>query len=87
MTLNGYDLEEAKILHLGGKPINAPEGVCMCVYAVSGDDFKKEQERNERCSCRLPEQLEGPVQPSSHTHVSEKEPLHIFSSREDPGCP
>lgn len=26
MTLNGYDLEEAKILHLGGKPLNAPEG-------------------------------------------------------------
>ncbi|CAK6966889.1 cell division cycle protein 20 homolog [Scomber scombrus] len=26
MTLNGYDIEEAKILHLGGKPLNAPEG-------------------------------------------------------------
>ncbi|XP_076837495.1 cell division cycle protein 20 homolog isoform X2 [Brachyhypopomus gauderio] len=26
VTLNGYDLEEAKILHLGGKPLNAPEG-------------------------------------------------------------
>merc|ERR1740128_289711 len=26
MTLNGYDLEEAKILHLSGKPLNAPEG-------------------------------------------------------------
>lgn len=26
VALNGFDLEEAKILHLGGKPINAPEG-------------------------------------------------------------
>uniref|UniRef100_A0A8B9LNC5 Cell division cycle 20 homolog n=1 Tax=Astyanax mexicanus TaxID=7994 RepID=A0A8B9LNC5_ASTMX len=26
VTLNGCDLEEAKILHLGGKPLNAPEG-------------------------------------------------------------
>ncbi|KAI4898160.1 hypothetical protein NFI96_024924 [Prochilodus magdalenae] len=26
VTLNGYDLEDAKILHLGGKPLNAPEG-------------------------------------------------------------
>ncbi|XP_062285057.1 cell division cycle protein 20 homolog [Scomber scombrus] len=26
MTLNGYNIEEAKILHLGGKPLNAPEG-------------------------------------------------------------
>lgn len=26
MTLNGYDIEDAKILHLGGKPLNAPEG-------------------------------------------------------------
>ncbi|KAM3866300.1 cell division cycle protein 20 homolog [Diretmus argenteus] len=26
ITLNGYDIEEAKILHLGGKPQNAPEG-------------------------------------------------------------
>ncbi|TRZ00791.1 hypothetical protein DNTS_017262 [Danionella cerebrum] len=26
VTLNGYDLEEAKILHLGGKPLYAPEG-------------------------------------------------------------
>lgn len=26
VTLNGYDVEEAKILHLSGKPLNAPEG-------------------------------------------------------------
>ncbi|XP_030631659.1 cell division cycle protein 20 homolog [Chanos chanos] len=26
VTLNGYDVEKAKILHLGGKPLNAPEG-------------------------------------------------------------
>uniref|UniRef100_A0A3P8YK26 CDC20/Fizzy WD40 domain-containing protein n=1 Tax=Esox lucius TaxID=8010 RepID=A0A3P8YK26_ESOLU len=26
VTLNGCNLEEAKILHLGGKPLNAPEG-------------------------------------------------------------
>ncbi|KAM4605617.1 cell division cycle protein 20 homolog [Polymixia lowei] len=26
VTLNGYNIEEAKILHLGGKPLNAPEG-------------------------------------------------------------
>lgn len=26
VSLNGYDIEEAKILHLGGKPLNAPEG-------------------------------------------------------------
>ncbi|XP_048845721.1 cell division cycle protein 20 homolog [Brienomyrus brachyistius] len=26
VNLNGYDVEEAKILHLGGKPLNAPEG-------------------------------------------------------------
>lgn len=26
VALNGYDIEEAKILHLGGKPLNAPEG-------------------------------------------------------------
>uniref|UniRef100_A0AAR2KUR7 CDC20/Fizzy WD40 domain-containing protein n=1 Tax=Pygocentrus nattereri TaxID=42514 RepID=A0AAR2KUR7_PYGNA len=26
VTLNGYDVEDAKILHLGGKPLNAPEG-------------------------------------------------------------
>ncbi|KAM6989601.1 cell division cycle protein 20 homolog [Tautogolabrus adspersus] len=25
-SLNGYNIEEAKILHLGGKPLNAPEG-------------------------------------------------------------
>jgi hypothetical protein len=26
VSLNGYAVEEAKILHLGGKPLNAPEG-------------------------------------------------------------
>ncbi|MED6275860.1 ubiquitin-protein transferase activating protein, partial [Characodon lateralis] len=26
VTLNGYNIEDAKILHLGGKPLNAPEG-------------------------------------------------------------
>eukprot|EP00064_Thunnus_orientalis_P015618 superscaffoldBa00002930_g15673 len=26
MSLNGYNIEDAKILHLGGKPLNAPEG-------------------------------------------------------------
>uniref|UniRef100_A0A8C8JDR1 Uncharacterized protein n=1 Tax=Oncorhynchus tshawytscha TaxID=74940 RepID=A0A8C8JDR1_ONCTS len=26
LSLNGYDIGEAKILHLGGKPLNAPEG-------------------------------------------------------------
>ncbi|XP_041658449.1 cell division cycle protein 20 homolog [Cheilinus undulatus] len=26
LSLNGYNIEEAKILHLGGKPLNAPEG-------------------------------------------------------------
>lgn len=26
MSLNGYNVEDAKILHLGGKPLNAPEG-------------------------------------------------------------
>lgn len=34
MTLNGYDLEEAKILHLGGKPLNAPEGQCVLMVCV-----------------------------------------------------
>lgn len=29
VTLNGYDIEEAKILHLGGKPLNAPEGMVV----------------------------------------------------------
>ena len=31
MSLNGYNIEEAKILHLGGKPLNAPEGKDMCL--------------------------------------------------------
>lgn len=31
MSLNGYNLEDAKILHLGGKPLNAPEGKDVCV--------------------------------------------------------
>ncbi|CAJ1078889.1 cell division cycle protein 20 homolog isoform X2 [Xyrichtys novacula] len=26
MSLNGFNVEDAKILHLGGKPLNAPEG-------------------------------------------------------------
>ncbi|XP_076001126.1 cell division cycle protein 20 homolog [Genypterus blacodes] len=26
ISLNGYDIDDAKILHLGGKPLNAPEG-------------------------------------------------------------
>uniref|UniRef100_A0A3Q2WAY1 Cell division cycle 20 homolog n=2 Tax=Haplochromis burtoni TaxID=8153 RepID=A0A3Q2WAY1_HAPBU len=26
VSLNGYNVEDAKILHLGGKPLNAPEG-------------------------------------------------------------
>ncbi|KAF1383859.1 hypothetical protein PFLUV_G00136220 [Perca fluviatilis] len=26
MSLNGYNIDDAKILHLGGKPLNAPEG-------------------------------------------------------------
>ncbi|XP_028832431.1 cell division cycle protein 20 homolog [Denticeps clupeoides] len=26
VALNGFDVEEARILHLGGKPLNAPEG-------------------------------------------------------------
>ncbi|XP_028448066.1 cell division cycle protein 20 homolog isoform X2 [Perca flavescens] len=26
MSLNGYNIEDSKILHLGGKPLNAPEG-------------------------------------------------------------
>ncbi|KAF7653013.1 hypothetical protein LDENG_00088200 [Lucifuga dentata] len=26
ISLNGYNIEDAKILHLGGKPLNAPEG-------------------------------------------------------------
>lgn len=32
VSLNGYNIEDAKILHLGGKPLNAPEG--MDVYKL-----------------------------------------------------
>lgn len=31
MSLNGYNIEDAKILHLGGKPLNAPEGKAVRV--------------------------------------------------------
>lgn len=31
MSLNGYNIEDAKILHLGGKPLNAPEGKAILV--------------------------------------------------------
>lgn len=26
VSLNGYNIDDAKILHLRGKPLNAPEG-------------------------------------------------------------
>lgn len=35
MSLNGYNIEDAKILHLGGKPLNAPEGK---VFSHQHDD-------------------------------------------------
>lgn len=31
VSLNGYNIEDAKILHLGGKPLNAPEGKYACM--------------------------------------------------------
>lgn len=34
VTLNGYDIGEAKILHLGVKPLNAPE----CRPTTGNDD-------------------------------------------------
>lgn len=33
MSLNGYNIEDAKILHLGGKPLNAPEGKAVRVLS------------------------------------------------------
>lgn len=49
VTLNGCDIDEAKILHLGGKPLNAPEGqssfIVLCLIARKNVDlyflFKK----------------------------------------------
>lgn len=26
MMLNGFNIDDAKILHIGGRPLNAPEG-------------------------------------------------------------
>lgn len=34
MSLNGYNIEDAKILHLGGKPLNAAEGKYICHHMV-----------------------------------------------------
>lgn len=35
MNLNGFDVEEAKILRLSGKPQNAPEGTVSLHWAYS----------------------------------------------------
>lgn len=40
VTLNGYNIEDAKILHLGGKPLNAPEGKsCTCTVPFKVEIF------------------------------------------------
>lgn len=86
VSLNGYDLEEAKILHLGGKPLNAPEG--QSAFIMRGDLFiyflKSRILKRGLSACRLPEQPEGSVQSSSHARLDEKDPVHIFSSGQDP---
>lgn len=35
MNLNGFDVEEAKILRLSGKPQNAPEGMIQGLYELN----------------------------------------------------
>lgn len=32
--LNGFNIEDAKILHIGGRPLNAPEGEWTCEVSV-----------------------------------------------------
>lgn len=40
MSLNGYNIEDAKILHLGGKPLNAPEGnIRICVNHIAWQKY------------------------------------------------
>lgn len=51
VTLNGYDLEEAKILHLGGKPLNAPEGQTAFIMCEDYYYFFKEQDFKTRTFC------------------------------------
>lgn len=36
LNLNGFDVEEAKILRLSGKPQNAPEGETRCRWSLEG---------------------------------------------------
>lgn len=36
MNLNGFDVEEAKILRLSGKPQNAPEGMMQGLFEGLG---------------------------------------------------
>lgn len=32
--LNGFNIDDAKILHIGGRPLNAPEGKLTCEDSV-----------------------------------------------------
>lgn len=41
MSLNGYNIEDAKILHLGGQPLNAPEGEYICADMVLGKNVMR----------------------------------------------
>lgn len=47
MNLNGFDVEESKILRLSGKPQNAPEGMIqdLCELNQWGGDQVGEQQR------------------------------------------
>lgn len=94
LNLNGFDVEEAKILRLSGKPQNAPEGwsqsllretLCLLfLREVAGKGGISFEGLDSLCCHRLPEQTESPLQPESHAWLQPEDlPIHSFPARQD----
>lgn len=51
MNLNGFDVEEAKILRLSGKPQNAPEGMIQGLCELNQQERSGQGNSNTEALC------------------------------------
>lgn len=51
MNLNGFDIEEAKILRLSGKPQNAPEGMIQVLCELTELERSQQGNSNTGAPC------------------------------------
>ncbi|XP_059201427.1 cell division cycle protein 20 homolog [Centropristis striata] len=57
MSLNGYNIEDAKILHLGGKPLNAPEGYQNNLKVLYSQGATPASLKKTRYICSTPDKI------------------------------